>query len=62
MNEAEATVRHAIVNAITATSDITGLRGGPAVNRLVNEIVINLLDDPRVIRAVRQLANTKVEC
>jgi hypothetical protein len=42
--EAEATVRLAIVNAITATSDFTGLRAGPAVDRLVDAILGGFLD------------------
>ena len=44
MTEAEATVRLAIVNAITATSDFTGLRAGPAVDRLVDAILGGFLD------------------
>jgi hypothetical protein len=30
MTKAEATVRHAIRNAMASTSDLTGLRAGPA--------------------------------
>jgi hypothetical protein len=54
MTEAEATIRHAIVNALTSTSDLIGLRAGPGCDRLVDAITASLLD-PRVSRAVRDL-------
>jgi len=60
MTEAEATVRHAIVNAMTSTSDFTGLRAGQACDRLIDAIVASLLD-PRVRQAICNLATTKTE-
>jgi hypothetical protein len=60
MTEAEATVRHAIVNAMTSTSDFTGLRAGQACDRLVDAIVTSLLD-PKVIQAICNLATAKTE-
>jgi hypothetical protein len=55
MTEAEAAVRHAIRNAMTSTSDVTGLRAGPACDRLVDEILTSLLD-PGVSQAIRDLS------
>ena len=55
MTAAEATVRHAIMNAMTSTSDVTGLRAGPACDRLVDAILTNLLDS-EVSQAIRDLA------
>jgi hypothetical protein len=43
MTEAEATVRHAIRNAMASTSELTGLRAGPVVDRLVDAILVSLL-------------------
>jgi hypothetical protein len=43
MTNAERTVRHAIRNAMTTTSDLTGLRAGPGVDRLVDQILMDLL-------------------
>jgi hypothetical protein len=58
MTEAEATVRHAIRNAMTSTSELTGLRAGPVVDRLVDAILTSLLDPP-VSSAIRELAKAK---
>jgi len=55
MTKAESTVRHAIRNAMASTSDLTGLRTGPACDRLVDAILANLLD-PLVSSAIRELA------
>jgi hypothetical protein len=60
VTEAEATVKHAIRNAMNETVDLTGLRAGPAVDRLVDAIVANLLD-PQVKRAICNLPPSKVE-
>ena len=60
MNQAERTVKHAIVNAMTSTSDFTGLRAGPACDRLVDAIITSLLD-PQVKRAICDLALAKTE-
>ena len=60
MIQAEATVKHAIRNAMTLTSDFTGLRAGPGCDRLVEAILDGLLD-PLVSRALRDLVLTKVE-
>ena len=60
MIEAEVTVRHAIRNAMTSTSDFTGLRAGPGCDRLVDAIIASLLD-PSVIRAIRELALAKAQ-
>jgi len=56
MTKAEATVRHAIRNAMASTSDLTGLHAGPACDRLVDAILISLLD-PLVSSAIHELAN-----
>jgi hypothetical protein len=53
MTEAEATVRHAIANAMMTSGD-TGLRAGPGCDRLMDAIIASLLDPP-VSRAVRDL-------
>jgi hypothetical protein len=58
MTKAEATVRHAIRNAMASTSDLSGLRPGPACNRLVDAILVSLLDR-LVSSAFREL--TKAE-
>ncbi len=58
MTKAEATVKHAIRNAMASTSDLTGLRAGPACDRLVDAILISLLD-PLVSSALHELANTE---
>ena len=58
-NKAEATVRHAIANAMMTSGD-TGLRAGPGCDRLMDAIVARLLD-PLVNRAVRDLVLAKVE-
>ena len=60
MTQAEATVKHAIRNAMNETVDLTGLRAGPACDRLVDAIVTSPLD-PLVSRALRDLVLTKVE-
>ena len=60
MIHAEATVKHAIRNAMTSTSDFTGLRAGPGCDRLVEAILDSLLD-PLVSRALRDLVLAKVE-
>ena len=46
MSDAERVARHAIRNAMTATSDVTGLRAGPGVDRLVDQILVELLSPP----------------
>ena len=56
MTQAEATVRHAIRNAMASTSDVTGLRAGSACDRLVDAILANLRE-PQVSQAIRDLAN-----
>jgi hypothetical protein len=58
MTKAEVTVRHAIRNAMASTSDLTGLRAGPACDRLVDAILASLLD-PLVSSAIRELADTE---
>jgi hypothetical protein len=58
MPKAEATVRHAIRDAMTSTSELTGLRAGPVADRLVDAILSGLLDPP-VSTAIRELANTE---
>jgi hypothetical protein len=58
MTKAETTVRHAIRNAMASTSDLTGLHAGPACDRLVDAILISLLD-PLVSSAIHELANTE---
>jgi hypothetical protein len=58
--ESEATVRHAIRNAMTSTSDFTGLRAGPAWDRLVDAILTSLLD-PVVSQAIGDLALAKLD-
>ena len=55
MTKAEAMVRHAIVNALVSTTGFTGLRAGPAVDRLVDALLSSLLD-PQVTQAIRDLA------
>jgi hypothetical protein len=55
MSEAEQVARHAIRNAMTATSDVTGLRAGPGVDRLVDAILLELLS-PSVRWAILNLA------
>lgn len=55
MTQAEATVRHAIRNAMNETVDLTGLRAGPAVDGLIDAILGRLLD-PQVRSAIRDLA------
>jgi hypothetical protein len=42
------------------TVELTGLRAGPACDRLIDAIVTNLLD-PLVSRALRDLVLAKVE-
>ena len=46
MSDAERVVRHAIRNAMTSTSDLTGLRAGPGVDSLVDAILRELLAEP----------------
>jgi hypothetical protein len=58
MIKAEATVRHAIRNAMASTSDITGLRAGPGCDRLVDALVVSLLD-PTVSQAIHDLAKVQ---
>ena len=55
MSDAERVARHAIRNAMTVTSDKTGLRAGPAVDRLVDQILVELLS-PNVRWAILALA------
>jgi hypothetical protein len=55
MTKAEAAVVHAIRNALTSTSDVTGLRAGSGCDRLVEAILANLRE-PQVIQALRDLA------
>jgi hypothetical protein len=60
LTQAEATIKHAIRNAMTATSEITGLRAGPACDRLVEALFVSLLD-PLVSRALGDLVRAKME-
>ena len=45
---------------MTATSDITGLHAGAACDRLVEALLVSLID-PVVSQALRDLVRAKVE-
>jgi hypothetical protein len=65
MSDAERVARHAIRNAMTATSDLTGLRAGPAVDRLVDAILVELLSPSArwaILDLVAEACATSPDC